>query len=146
MYTNNLLLGGFMARAKKIVKRVADGTEVTITFPPVKAPKWLQGFTDFVREQGVVGLAVGLILGIAAKSVVDSLVANIFNPLIGLLYGGGDFSAKYACLKSVDGVCQSKLGYGNFINTIISFLIVAAAVYFLVKSLKLDKIDKKKVD
>jgi large conductance mechanosensitive channel len=124
--------------------RTAHGHEVTINLPPVKAPGWLQGFVDFVREQGVVGLAVGLILGIAAKSVVDSLVANIFNPLIGLLYGGGDFSSKFVCLKTVAGECQSKLGYGSFVNALISFVIVAGAVYFLVKGLKLDKLDKKK--
>lgn len=131
--------------ANKSYKRVyksADG--LVVTLPPVKAPQWLQGFVDFVREQGVVGLAVGLILGIAAKSVVDSLVANIFNPLIGLLYGGGDFSSKYTCLKTIEGVCTNKLGYGIFMNTLISFFIVAASVYFVVKGLKLDKLDKKK--
>ncbi len=132
-----------MSSRKSSVKKIAGKTELVIVLPPVKAPKWLQGFTDFVREQGVVGLSVGLILGIAAKSVVDSLVSNIFNPLIGLLYGGGDFSTKYHCLKSVDGVCSSKLGYGNFINALISFTIVAMAVYFVVKALKLDKLDKK---
>lgn len=135
-----------MATTRKSVKRVAHGTAVTIVLPPVKAPKWLQGFTDFVREQGVVGLSVGLILGIGAKGVVDSLVANIFNPLIGLLYGGGDFSAKYHCLKTVDGACTSQLGYGSFVNALISFFIVAAVVYFVVKSLKLDKLDKVKAE
>ena len=132
-----------MTSRKSSVKKVAGKTELTIVFPPVKAPKWLQGFTDFVREQGVVGLSVGLILGIAAKSVVDSLVNNIFNPMIGLLYGGGDFSTKYHCLKTVDGVCSSKLGYGSFMNALISFLIVVVSVYFIVKALKLDKLDKK---
>lgn len=131
-----------MAEANKKVTRVAHGREVTIVIPPLKAPGWLQGFTDFVREQGVVGLSVGLILGVAAKSVVDSLVQNIFSPLIGLLYGGGDFNSKYVCLKNVDGLCQSKLGYGSFVNALLSFFIVAAAVYFVVKSLKLDKLDK----
>lgn len=134
-----------MAQVKKSVRKVIVPREVTIVLPPIQAPKWLQGFTDFVREQGVVGLAVGLILGIAAKSVVDSLVANIFSPLIGLLYGGGDFSTRYICLKQVATECQSKLGYGSFINAVVSFLIVAAAVYFVVKGLKLDKMDKKKI-
>lgn len=135
-----------MAQAKKPVKRVAKHEEgIVVVLPPIKAPGWLQGFVDFIREQGVVGLAVGLILGVAAKSVVDSLVANIFNPLLGLLYGGGDFSAKYACLKTIDGACASKLGYGSFINSVISFIIVAGVVYLAIKGLKLDKLDKKKV-
>lgn len=132
--------------ARKRVQRSDEG--VIVTLPPLKAPSWLQGFIDFIREQGVVGLAVGLVLGIAAKSVVDSLVSNIFNPIIGLFFGGGDFSAKYICLKSEtqNGIttCTSKLGYGSFFNSIISFVIVAAAVYFLIKALKLDKLEKKK--
>lgn len=135
-----------MPSAKKSsVKRVAKNSDgIVVVLPPIKAPGWLQGFVDFVREQGVVGLAVGLILGIGAKGVVDSLVANILNPIIGLLYGGGDFDSKYTCLKTVDGVCASKLGYGSFINAVVSFLIVAAVVYFVVKGLKLDKLDKPK--
>jgi large conductance mechanosensitive channel len=140
-----------MAEAKKTTKRKRihrSDEGVVVTLPAMKVPGWLQGFVNFVREQGVVGLAVGLILGVAAKSVVDSLVNNILNPIIGLLYGGGDFSTKYICLKQqTQGsvtTCSSKLGYGSFLNTLISFVIVAAAVYFLVKALKLDKIDKKK--
>jgi large conductance mechanosensitive channel len=136
-----------MAETKKPKKRVTK-TSAKESDATVTAPHWLQGFVDFIREQGVVGLAVGLILGIAAKSVVDSMVANVFNPVIGLLYGGGDFSTKFICLRQeVQGgvtVCTNKLGYGDFLNTLISFLIVAAAVYFLVKALKLDKLDKKK--
>lgn len=119
--------------------------EVVISFPAVKAPGWLQGFIDFVREQGVVGLAVGLILGIAAKSVIDSLVANIFNPVIGLLTGGVSLEHKALCIKKVAGACTTTLNYGRFFSDLVSFLIVAAVVYFVVKSLKLDKIDKKKV-
>jgi large conductance mechanosensitive channel len=123
---------------------VVEKKEVTVTVPVVKAPKWLQGFVDFVREQGVVGLAVGLVLGVAAKSVVDSLVANIFNPLIGMASGGGSLDSKYVCLKEVAGVCQNKLGWGAVIGDLLSFIIVAAVVYFVVKGLKLDKLDKKK--
>ncbi len=132
-----------MPTAKQPVKRIHTAKEVVIVLPPVRAPNWMQGFVDFVREQGVVGLSVGLILGVAAKSVVDSMVQNIFSPMIGLLYGGGDFNSKYVCLKSTATGCQSKLGYGNFINALISFFIVSAAVYFVVKGLKLDKLDSK---
>lgn len=129
---------------RKTISRDPETGETTLVLPPIKAPKWFHGFLVFVREQGVVGLAVGLILGVSAKSVVDSLVNNIFNPLAGLLFGGGDLSDKYFCLKSVGGECVNKLGYGSVIGTVVSFLIVAAVVYFLVKGLKLDKIDIKK--
>src|SRR3990167_9472863 len=118
--------------------------EVTLSIPAIKAPHWLDVFVGFIREQGVVGLAVGLILGVASKSVIDSLVNNIFNPLIGLLYGGGDFSTKFWCLKKVGNSCVNKIGYGSFMNDIISFIIIAGVVYFVVKQLRLDKLDKKK--
>lgn len=118
--------------------------EVVVTLPVMKAPKWLQGFLDFVREQGVVGLAVGLVLGVAAKSVIDSLVNNVFNPLIGMFGDGSRLDNKFVCLKSLNETCMNKLGYGAFLSDILSFIIVAAVVYFVVKGLKLDKIDKKK--
>ncbi len=121
--------------------------EMMIVLPPIKVPRMFQGFIEFVREQGVVGLAIGLVLGTAAKSLIDSLVQNIFNPIIGLLYGGGEFGTKYVCLRHNSlGQCSNKLGYGGFVNELISFVIVAAVVYFIVHRLKLDRIDKKKVD
>ncbi len=125
--------------------RLIRRKEVVVSVPVVKAPGWLQGFLNFVREQGVIGLAVGLVLGVAAKSVVDSLVNNIFNPVVGLVgAGGGELGSRYVCLKQIGAVCTNKLGYGRVISDVMSFLIVAAVVYLIVKSLKLDKIDKSK--
>jgi large conductance mechanosensitive channel protein len=100
--------------------------------------KQLKGFMLFVRQQGVVGLAVGLVLGTAIKSVVDSLVASILNPLIGLLTGGVNLNDKFFCLSKSGTECVNKLAYGSFISTVISFLTIAAVVYFGVKGLKLD--------
>lgn len=128
-----------MAEERKRVER----REVVVALPVVHAPKWLQGFLDFVREQGVVGLAVGFVLGVAAKSVVDSAVNNIVNPVVGILYGGGgQLGEKFWCIKHTGVQCSSKLGYGAFLSTLINFIIVAAVVYFAVKGLKLDKLDK----
>ena len=125
---------------RKLVQR----REVVVSLPVLKTPKWMEGFVNFVREQGVVGLAVGLVLGVAAKSVIDSLVANIFNPIIGLIGNGGNLDSKYVCMKSVGVECQNKLAYGAFISDILSFIIIAAVVYFVIKGLKLDKLDKPK--
>lgn len=126
-------------------KRLAHtDKDIVITIPAIKAPGWLQGFVDFIREQGVVGLAVGFILGVGAKTVVDSLVNNVFNPVIGVLYGGGGaLATKYWCLKEVGGACTNQLGYGAFLNSLISFTITAFLVYFIIKGLKLDKLNKK---
>jgi large conductance mechanosensitive channel len=119
--------------------------EVTIVLPAVKAPKFMQGFVDFVREQGVVGLAIGLILGFASKSVVDSLVNNIFNPLVGLATGGISLEHKTACLtRNAAGACTTTLKYGQFLSDLISFFIVVTAVYIVFKVLKLERLDKKK--
>lgn len=127
---------------KKTIKRVVRRDEgIVVTFPPVKVPHWLEGFVEFVREQGVVGLSVGLILGIASKSLIDSIVLNIFNPIIGLVTGGGSLASKAVCMNDS---CSSKLGYGQFISDLLSFVILAAIVYLVVKKLKLDKLDKKK--
>lgn len=130
-----------MAEKRKIVEK----KEVTLSVPVVKAPNWLQGFVDFIREQGVVGLAVAFVLGVAAKGVVDAVVNNLVNPIAGIFYGGGgQLAEKYWCLKHVAGVCTNKVGYGAVINQLINFMIIAGVVYFVIKGLKLDKLDKKK--
>ncbi len=110
-----------------------------------KAKKPLLGFVEFIREQGVMGLAIGLVLGSAVKSVVDSMVINLVNPILGLVTGGSKFEDKFICLKSdIAGSCINKLTWGSFIGSIISFISIAAVVYFVFKGLKLDKLDKPK--
>ena len=133
---------------KKDRRPLVQRKAVTLNVPVVRVPKPLQGFVNFIREQGVIGLAIGLVIGIAIKAVVDSLVQNIFNPIIGLLTGGVDLGAKSACLKTVTQngmeVCKSSLNYGKFLSDVLSFVIVAGAVYLLFIVLKLDKLDKPK--
>lgn len=97
----------------------------------------LQGFMDFIREQGVVGLAVGFILGGAVSKTVSSLVDNVINPLVGAMLG------KVALADKMVTVGAVSLKYGAFISTVVDFLIIAAVVYFGVKALGLDKLDKK---
>lgn len=110
----------------------------------------LSGFMHFVREQGVVGLAVGLVLGTAVKTLVDSIVASIINPIIGLMMGGVNLNDKSVCIGKnyIDGklICQNNLEYGKVISNMISFIVVAALIYFVVKGLKLDRLDLKTKD
>jgi len=98
----------------------------------------MKGFLHFVREQGAVGLAVGFILGGAVSGLVKSVVDDIINPLLGLLLGnvGGLMEATLTIGTAV-------IKYGNLINTLINFIVIAAVVYFGVKGLGLDKLDKK---
>lgn len=128
-----------MAEKRKIV----ETKEVVIELPVIVAPHWLQGFIDFVREQNVVSVAIGLIFGLAAKSLVDSIVNNLINPIIGVILGSNNLDNKYFCLKTVNGVCTSKLGWGAVVSQIINFILILAVVYFTVKILKLDRLDKK---
>ena len=93
---------------------------------------------DFIREQGVVGLAVGFILGGAVSKTVSSLVDNIINPLVGLALGKVNLADKMTVIGS------ASIKWGAFISTIVDFIIVAAVVYFGIKALGLDKLDKKK--
>lgn len=99
----------------------------------------MKGFMDFIREQGVVGLAVGFILGGAVSKVVASVVADLINPIIGLALGkAGGLKEAYFSIAS------AKVMYGSFIATFIDFLVIALVVYFGVKMLGLDKLDKPK--
>lgn len=86
----------------------------------------LQGFKSFLLRGNVVDLAVGVVIGAAFGSVVTSLVADILTPLIGALLKTPDFSGLSFSLNG------SALMYGNFLNALISFVIVAFAIYFFV--------------
>ena len=91
----------------------------------------MKGFMQFIREQGVLGLAVGFILGGAIAKLVTSIVTDLINPLIGLLLGSfGDLSSAYVQIGS------AKLMWGPFISALIDFIIVALVVYFGVKLLR----------
>jgi len=96
-------------------------------------------FLDFLREQGVVGLAVGFILGGAVSKLVSSLVSDIINPLLGVVLGFADnFKDSFLAIG------PAKIMWGNFLNVAIDFIIISLVVYFGVKILGLDKLDKKK--
>ncbi len=104
-----------------------------------------KGFMDFVREQGVVSLAVGLAIGTAATVLVKSIVDNVIIPAISaVMPGSSDLASKYHCLEHSGMDCVTKLGWGAVLSNLITFLAVAAVIYFVVKGLKLDKLDKKK--
>jgi large conductance mechanosensitive channel len=96
----------------------------------------LKEFRDFIARGSVVDLAVGVIIGGAFGAIVKSLVDQIIMPPIGLLTGGVDFAALKLVLKPAAGkVTEVAIGYGVFINTIIQFLIVAAAIFLMVKAI-----------
>ena len=99
----------------------------------------MKGFIDFIREQGVVGLAVGFVLGGAVSKVVTALVTDIINPLLNMAMG------KVGDLKTASfGIGTAQILYGDMISVFIDFIVVALVVYFGVKIFGLEKLDKKK--
>jgi large conductance mechanosensitive channel len=103
----------------------------------------LKEFREFISRGNVVDLAVGVIIGAAFGKIVTTLVENVIMPPIGLLLGRIDFSSLFVVLDSSKGVPMSLaeakergipvIGYGQFVNDVIGFLIVALAVFILVK-------------
>ncbi|NBG65993.1 large-conductance mechanosensitive channel protein MscL [Acidiluteibacter ferrifornacis] len=114
----------------------------------------LKEFQDFIKKGNVLQMAVGLIMALYFGAITKSFVDDILMPPLGLLIGGVDFSSLKLVLQEgvaavMDGdvvvteaVKEVSINYGTFINTIITFLIVAFAVFMLVKAY--NKMEKKK--
>jgi large conductance mechanosensitive channel len=101
----------------------------------------LQEFKDFAMRGNVMDMAVGIIIGGAFGKIVSSLVADVIMPPIGLLMGGIDFSSlfvsldgkTYATLAAAQEAGAATLNYGSFIQSVVDFLIVAFAIFMMVK-------------
>ncbi len=94
-------------------------------------------FKAFIMRGNVVDLAVAVVIGGAFGKIVSSLVADIIMPPIGLLIGGIDFSSlKWIVKDSPDPKQVVAINYGTFINTIITFLIIALAIFIVIKLLE----------
>lgn len=93
-------------------------------------------FKEFVSRGNVIDLAVGVIIGAAFGKIITSLVDDVIMPPIGYVMGGIDFADKKVVLVAADAankVEEVAIRYGNFINTLIQFLIVAACIFAVVK-------------
>lgn len=128
---------------EEVLKRVEAAREQLDKIPARTVKGHLSGFLTFVREQGVVGLAIGLVLGAQVKVLVDQVVLSFINPLIGLLLPGEGSLVEKSFALSLNGKTQDFL-WGAFASQLISFMTVAAIVYFVFKALHLEKLDKKK--
>ncbi|MEX2014859.1 MAG: MscL family protein [Candidatus Saccharimonadales bacterium] len=99
-------------------------------------------FKGFIQKQGVIGLAIGLVLGVQVKAVVDQIVASFINPILGIILPGSGGLAEKSFVISA-GSKDAVFAYGSFISVMISFTTVLLLVYFGIKALRLDKLDKK---
>jgi large conductance mechanosensitive channel len=101
----------------------------------------LKEFKEFAMRGNVIDLAVGVVIGGAFGKIVTSLVDQIIMPPIGMLTGGIDFSQMKWVLKAADNsdpahkVAEVAIGYGSFINTLIQFIIIAFAIFLVVKAI-----------
>lgn len=101
------------------------------------------GFMTFIREQGVVGLAVGLAIGAAAGDTVKQLVGAFIDPVVQLLVGSQE-GLKAANFTVEIAGRTANFNWGAFVSSLITLLATAFVIYFIVKGMKLDKLDKKK--
>jgi large conductance mechanosensitive channel len=100
----------------------------------------LKEFKDFAMRGNVVDLAVAVVIGGAFGKIVTSVVNDVIMPPIGLLLGGVDFSELKILLKSATEEAEAvTLNYGAFINTIIDFMIVAFAIFMVIKGINATK-------
>lgn len=88
----------------------------------------LKEFQEFLARGNVIDLAVAVVLGTAFNQIVNSLVADIFTPIIGMILGGINFTGLAITVGSAE------LTYGNFIQSVINFLLVAIAMFLIVKA------------
>lgn len=99
----------------------------------------MKGFIDFIKEQGVISLAIGFIIGAAVVKLVNALVQDIINPIIALALGN---------LENLSGayfkIGTAKIMWGDFVSVFIDFIIVSLVIYFLFVVLGLKNLDKDK--
>ncbi len=117
--------------------------------------KFIEEFKTFAIKGNMMDLAIGIIIGGAFTAIVNSLVKDIVNPLLGLIIGDIDFSNlfialdgnTYATLAEAEELGVSVFKYGSFISNVINFIIMALVVFILVKIInKLRSLGEKKVE
>lgn len=116
--------------------------------------KFAKEFKEFIARGNVLDLAIGVIIGGAFGKIVSSLVDDIIMPLIGLATGGVDFTQKYIALdgqtyESLEKAKESTavFAYGNFIQNIVDFLIIALVIFIVIKNVnKFQSMGKKEVE
>ncbi|SEJ45181.1 large conductance mechanosensitive channel [Dyadobacter sp. SG02] len=107
----------------------------------------LKEFKTFIAQGNVLDLAVGVVIGAAFGKITTSLVEDILNPILGLILGGVDFTQLKVVLKEAVGETpEVAIRYGNFIQVLIQFLLIAWVIFLIVKAanrLKLSESMKK---
>lgn len=99
---------------------------------------FVKEFKEFAMRGNVVDLAIGVVIGASFGKIVTSMVDDLIMPIIGFITGGIDFSEMKYFLKDGDpanDIAPVSINYGNFINTIVQFLIIAFVIFLVVKAI-----------
>ena len=97
---------------------------------------FVKEFVDFLQTFGVIGLAIGFVIGVASSAVINSLVKDLINPIVGLVLPTGNLSSLNATITSPVSNKPSVFLYGDFISQVIYFIIIALVVFLMYKQLK----------
>jgi len=135
-------MGNKVTDAARAAKERANNAAAKIS---KKQPKVVKEFTEFINKGNVIDLAVGVIIGGAFGKIVTALVNYIIMPIVGIIVGGVDFSDLYITIPNWLGDGTGvRLEYGNFLQAVVDFLIVAFCVFVFVKFINKFKLDFKK--
>lgn len=95
----------------------------------------IKEFKEFISRGSVVDMSIGLVMGLAFKAIIDSFVEDILTPLIGLIIGGLNLSGMKIVLRAAgEGTDELAITYGNLLQVIISFILIAFFLFLLVKA------------
>lgn len=112
-----------------------------------KMKGFIAEFKEFISRGNVIDLAVGVIIGGAFTGIVTSLVNDIIMPFIGFIFGGINFSGlKYVIRPASDGVAEAAVYYGNFIQNVVNFLLVAIVIFSVIKAINHFRKKKEKTE
>ena len=135
-------MGNKVTDAAKAAKERANSAASKIS---KKQPKVVKEFAEFINKGNIVDLAVGVVIGGAFGKIVTALVDYIIMPIVGTILGGVDFSDLYFTIPNWLGDGRGvRLQYGNFLQAVVDFLIIAFCVFVFVKFITKFKLDFKK--
>lgn len=121
----------------------AGKTKETLGKAREKSSGFKKEFIEFINRGSVVDLAVGVAVGGAFTAIVNSLVNDIIMPIVGLLMGGVDFTGLAIKIPNFFGTGdEAVIAYGNFIQNVIQFLIIAWVIFMIIKAM--NRINRKK--
>jgi large conductance mechanosensitive channel len=125
---------------KKDAKQKATKIVSVVT---MDSKKHVDGFFDFIRTQGVIGLAIGLAVGVAASDTVKKIVEGFINPIVQFIVGSQDKLATATWTFEAWGR-SATFAWGAAVSSLITLVATALVIYWLVNIFRLDKLDKKK--